>query len=56
MHVTSGRVRARLADGTLTLDELSLAGGDGRFTAHGTLATPSVPAPRTSNGARSASA
>ena len=39
IHVTSGRVRARIAEGTVALDELSFAGGDGRFTAHGTLAT-----------------
>ena len=36
---TEGRVNARLAEGTITLDELSLAGGAGRFTASGTLAT-----------------
>jgi len=34
-----GRINARLAEGTITLDELSLAGGAGRFTASGTLAT-----------------
>ncbi len=49
---TDGRVNARLAEGTLTLDELSFAGGAGRFTASGTLATtgdrnaPTARAPR----------
>ena len=37
IHLVDGRVRARLADDTLTLDEFSIAGGDGRFDAHGTL-------------------
>jgi translocation and assembly module TamB len=37
VHWTDGRLRARLADGVLALDELSLTGGDGRFTASGTL-------------------
>src|SRR6266545_827072 len=37
VHWTNGRVRARLAGGVLALDELSLDGGDGRFTANGTL-------------------
>lgn len=36
---TDGRLAARLADGTLMLDELSFTGGAGRFTASGTLAT-----------------
>ncbi len=36
---TDGRLDARLADGTVTLHELSFAGGAGRFTASGTLAT-----------------
>jgi translocation and assembly module TamB len=36
---TDGRLSARLADGTLMLDELSFIGGTGRFTASGTLAT-----------------
>ena len=40
VHVTDGRLSARLADGVVTLDELSFAGGDGRFTARGTLAEP----------------
>ena len=38
VHLRDGRLRARLADRTLTLDEFSLAGGKGRFTAHGALA------------------
>jgi len=33
-----GRLRARIADNALTLEELSFQGGDGRFTAQGTLA------------------
>ncbi|HVN34531.1 MAG TPA: translocation/assembly module TamB domain-containing protein, partial [Casimicrobiaceae bacterium] len=36
---TDGRIAARLAEGTITLDELSFVGGAGRFTASGTLAT-----------------
>jgi translocation and assembly module TamB len=35
---TDGRINAHLADGTITLDELSLVGGAGHFTASGTLA------------------
>jgi translocation and assembly module TamB len=35
---TDGHLAARLADGTLMLDELSFVGGAGRFTASGTLA------------------
>ncbi len=38
VQLTDGRVRARLVDRTIVLDELSLAGGEGRFTAEGTLA------------------
>jgi translocation and assembly module TamB len=38
LHFADGRLAATLADGTLRLDELSLAGGAGRFTASGTLA------------------
>jgi translocation and assembly module TamB len=38
VHIIDGRARARLAQGVVTLDELSFKGGDGRFTAHGTLA------------------
>ena len=33
-----GRLRARVANNTLVLEELSFTGGDGRFTAKGTLA------------------
>jgi len=40
VHVTDGRLVARLADGVVTLEELSFAGGEGRFVAHGTLADP----------------
>ena len=36
---TDARIAARLAEGTITLDELSFVGGAGRFTASGTLAT-----------------
>ena len=32
-----GRVRAHLADGGIVIDEMSLVGGDGRFTASGTV-------------------
>ena len=32
-----GHIRAHLADGGIAIDELSLAGGDGRFTASGTI-------------------
>jgi len=39
LHFTDGRLAARLTDGVLVLDELSLAAGAGRFTATGTLAT-----------------
>ena len=38
VHLRDGRLRARLADRALVLDEFSFAGGDGRFTAKGTLA------------------
>jgi len=37
---TDGRLDARLADGTVKLEELSFVGGAGRFIASGTLATP----------------
>ena len=37
IHWTNGRVRARLEGGALALEELSLDGGDGRFSASGTL-------------------
>jgi translocation and assembly module TamB len=36
---SDGRLDARLADGTIMLDELSLVGGAGKFVASGTLAT-----------------
>jgi len=39
LHFADGRLAATLADGTLRLDELSLVGGGGRFTASGTLAS-----------------
>jgi len=39
LFFTNGRLAARLADGTLHLDELSFDGGAGRFTASGTLAS-----------------
>jgi translocation and assembly module TamB len=39
---TDGRLVARLAEGTITLDELSFVGGAGRFTASGSLATTGV--------------
>ena len=38
VHLRDGRLRARLADRALFLDEFSFAGGTGRFTAKGTLA------------------
>lgn len=34
-----GRVRAHLADGGIDIDEISIAGGDGRFTASGAIAS-----------------
>jgi translocation and assembly module TamB len=40
VHVKDGRLRARLAEGAVTLEELSFAGGEGRFTARGRLAEP----------------
>jgi translocation and assembly module TamB len=40
VHVTDGRLRATLSESGIRLDELSFAGGEGRFTAHGTLALP----------------
>jgi translocation and assembly module TamB len=39
VHFTDGRLSATLAEGAVRLDELSFAGGAGRFTASGTLAT-----------------
>ena len=38
VHLKDGRLRARLADRALVLDEFSFVGGKGRFTAKGTLA------------------
>jgi translocation and assembly module TamB len=44
-----GRVRAHLADGGLAIDEISIMGGEGRFTASGTVAArrEGADAPRT---------
>ncbi|MEP7182111.1 MAG: translocation/assembly module TamB domain-containing protein [Betaproteobacteria bacterium] len=39
LHWKDGRINARVADDAVTLDEFSFAGGDGRFTASGTLPT-----------------
>jgi translocation and assembly module TamB len=38
VHWQDGRLRGQFANNTLILEDLSFAGGDGRFTAHGTLA------------------
>jgi len=38
VHLRDGVLRARLADRSIVLDEFSLAGGAGRFTAKGTIA------------------
>jgi translocation and assembly module TamB len=38
VHWREGRLRGHFADNTLVLEDLSFVGGDGRFTAHGTLA------------------
>jgi translocation and assembly module TamB len=38
VQLQDGRLRARLSDRTIILDELSLVGGEGRFVAEGTLA------------------
>jgi translocation and assembly module TamB len=40
LYLTDGRLSARLADGVLTLEELSFAAGSGRFTASGSVASP----------------
>ena len=37
--LTDGRVRAHLADGGIDVDEISIAGGEGRFTASGSIAS-----------------
>jgi translocation and assembly module TamB len=39
VHLRDGRLRARLVDRALVLDEFSFLGGAGRFTAKGTLAS-----------------
>jgi translocation and assembly module TamB len=38
VYLRDGRVRAHLADGGVAVDEISIAGGAGRFTASGTIA------------------
>ncbi|MGI8896660.1 MAG: translocation/assembly module TamB domain-containing protein, partial [Casimicrobiaceae bacterium] len=38
VHLKDGRLRASMANGSITLDELSFSAGDGRFVAQGTLA------------------
>ena len=38
VHWREGSLRGHFADNTLILEDLSFVGGDGRFTAHGTLA------------------
>ena len=38
VHLREGRLRARVQDNALVLDEMTFAGGNGRFTAQGTLA------------------
>ena len=38
VHWQDGRLRGHFANNALILEDLSFAGGDGRFTAHGTLA------------------
>ena len=38
LHVTDGQLRARVAQNAIVIDSLSFLGGDGRFTAQGTLA------------------
>ena len=38
VHWQEGRLRGQFANNALILEDLSFAGGDGRFTAHGTLA------------------
>jgi len=40
VHIADGRLRAHVVDDAIALDELTFAGGDGRFTARGTLALP----------------
>jgi translocation and assembly module TamB len=38
VYLRDGRVRAHIADGGIAVDEISIAGGAGRFTASGTIA------------------
>ncbi len=38
VHLREGHLRGHFADNALVLEDLSFAGGDGNFTAHGTLA------------------
>jgi translocation and assembly module TamB len=38
VNLTQGRLRAHIADQAVVLDELTFTGGEGRFTAQGTLA------------------
>jgi len=45
MHFVDGKLRASLGDGKVALDELSFAGGEGRFTANGVVALPTRGAP-----------
>ncbi|MCC7325889.1 MAG: translocation/assembly module TamB domain-containing protein [Burkholderiales bacterium] len=45
VHLKDGRLRARLADRSLLLDEFSFVGGKGRFNAKGTLAHAAGTAP-----------
>ena len=40
VHLRDGALRARLVDRAVVLEDLSFAGGDGRFTATGTIARP----------------
>ena len=40
IHWSGGAVRARVADNMITLDELTFAAGEGRFTVAGTLQAP----------------
>ena len=40
VHLRDGTLRARLVDRAVVLDDFSFAGGDGRFTATGTIARP----------------
>ncbi len=44
VHLTDGRLRAKLTGRTVALEDLSFGGGGGRFTAHGTLVLARDPA------------